>query len=41
MLAEVAPEAKLKLGLETGGGDFAYELTAQGRYRSNYVRLHS
>ncbi len=38
MLAEIAPEAKLKLFLETGDVDFAYELPGLGRYRSNYFR---
>lgn len=38
MLAEIAPEAKLKHFLETGDVDFAYELPGLGRYRSNYFR---
>ncbi|MGE0144199.1 MAG: type IV pilus twitching motility protein PilT [Planctomycetota bacterium] len=38
MLAEIAPEAKLKEFLETGDVDFAYELPGLGRYRSNYFR---
>jgi twitching motility protein PilT len=41
MLAEIAPEAKLKEFLETGDVDFAYELPGLGRYRSNYFRQQS
>ena len=38
MLAEIAPERKLKEFLESGDVDFAYELPGLGRYRSNYFR---
>jgi twitching motility protein PilT len=41
MLAEIAPERKLKEYLETGDVDFAYELPGLGRYRSNYFRQQS
>src|SRR5690606_31133488 len=38
MLAEIAPEPKLKLFEETGDIDFAYEIPGLGRYRANYFR---
>ncbi len=38
MLAEIAPEHKLKQFEETGDIDFAYELHGIGRFRANYLR---
>lgn len=38
MLAEIAPDHKLKVFEESGDIDFAYEIKGLGRYRCNYFR---